>query len=166
MRIVEQTGRTLILRSSVKYFWFGMIFFLSSDALSILLLLAVPFSSDEWLRLLLLFLLLLAFCVGLQQAWSSEDVKSCNFNKVLNQITIDFHGLKPRTEFFSLEDMPALEVRETMFAVYGSVSIGYQLWLITRSEDVFLSGTHSTKTEVETIADRVREFLLPIERSI
>jgi hypothetical protein len=159
MRIVEQTEGVLILRSSAKYFWFGMILFLSSDALVILF--AVPYFSDGWVRLLLLFLLLFAFCMGLQEAWSSDVVNSCSFDKVLNRIIIDFHGLKPTTANFSLEEMQALEVIETTQVYYGVVDKGCQLWLVTRSEKNFLSDT-----QAEEIADRVREFLLPIKRSI
>jgi hypothetical protein len=159
MRIVKQTDSILILQSSAKYFWFKTILFLSSSLLSILF--TLPSVLDEWMRLLPLFLLLFAFCTSLQQAWSSTDVKSCSFDKVLNRITINFHGLKHTDVNFLLEEMQPLEAIETTQVYYGVVDKGSQLWLVTRSERFFLS-----HTQAKEIADRVREFLLPIERSI
>jgi hypothetical protein len=162
MRIVEQTEGVLILRSSAKYFWFETIFLLSGSLACILsILFVVPYFLDGWVRLLILFLLLFVFCMGLQQAWSSDDLKSCSFDKVLNRISIDYHGLKHTTANFSLEEMQALDVRETAQAHYGVIHKWSQLWLVTRSERFLLSDT-----QAEEIADRVREFLLPIERSI
>jgi hypothetical protein len=109
MRIVEQTECVLVLRSSANFFWFETTFLLFGSLLSIVF--GVPHVIDGWLRVLLLFLMLFAFCLGLQQAWSSDVVKSCSFDRVFNQITISFHGLKPITKNFSIGEMQLLEVR-------------------------------------------------------
>jgi hypothetical protein len=159
MRIVEQTECVLVLRSSANFFWFETIFLLFGSLLTILF--TVPHVIDGWLRVLLVVLMLFAFCLGLQQAWSSDVVKSCSFDRVFNRITISFHGLKPTTKNFSLGEMPVLEVREAMQAIYGSICTSYQLWLVTSSENIFLSDD-VTNAASEEIVERVREFLIPL----
>ncbi len=161
MRIVEQTECVLTLRGSAKWFWFETAILLYGGPISILILFSVPPILTGWWKILLLFLLLSGFCLGLQQAWSSDVVKSCSFDRVLKQVAIDFHGLKPMTENFPLGEMQVLEVRETMQAIYGSVYKGYQLWLVINSKNILLSDD-GTNAALEEIVDRVREFSIPI----
>jgi hypothetical protein len=161
MRIIEQNECVLILRSSAKDFWIEVIILLPLSMFLICVLFAFPHFLEGWWRLIISFFLLLGCCLGLQQAWSSHEVKSCHFDKLRNRITIDFHGLKPVTKKISLQEMQALEVRERAQAHYGVICKWSELWLVTRSERFFLSDTRA-----EEIADRVREFLPPIERTI
>jgi hypothetical protein len=117
-------------------------------------LFAFPHFLEGWWRLITSFLLLIGCCLGLQQAWSSHDVKSCRFEKLHNRITIDFHGLKSVTKKIPLQEIQALEVRARAQACYGVILKWSELWLVTRSERFFLSDTRA-----EEIADRIREFL-------
>jgi hypothetical protein len=166
MKIIEQTEHVLTFQnSSSRDFWCETIFIILCCPITIALLLALPDSSIGWLRVLFLFILLLTFFLSLQRAWSSNVVRLCSFSKVLNRVTINFYGIEPITTNFLIGEIRGLEVRKIIQCVYGSVHESYQLWLVTRSENIFLSDTHG-KTASEKLADRVREFLLPIERSI
>jgi hypothetical protein len=161
MRIVEQTEYVLTLQNSSRDFWCEKIVLILGCPIYIALIFTVTDSSTGWFRVLFLFILLLGFFLGLQEAWSSNVVRLCSFNKALNRINIKFYGIEPITKNFSIGEMQALEVRETAQAHYGVIFKWSQLWLVTRSERFFLSDTRA-----EEIADRVREFLLPIDRPI
>lgn len=159
MRILEQTENVLRLQNPARDFWFGNISLFFS-CLTMMILLAMH--GGWWF--LWFFIVAGLFWLVLQQIWTSDVVKNCSFNKALDRVTIEFHGLQTKIKDLRLQEIRGVEVRKRTAFYYGVVEVS-QLWLVTRyaeaiplSEERY-SRYNNASASLETITDRVREFL-------
>lgn len=159
MRILEQTKEVLTLQNPARDFWFGKIV-LFFGILFIMVLLAM---SDMWW--FLLFSVIASFWL-LQPIWTSNLVKNCSFDKALDRVTIEFHGLHPKIKSLRLDEIRKIEVRKRIGFLYGAVEVS-QLWLITDYAEAFplseeyYSRHNNISAPLGVITDQVREFLSP-----
>lgn len=155
MRILEQTENVLRLQNPARDYWFGNIYLLFSSPPMMILLAML----GGWC-FLLFFVVAGVFWLKLQEIWTSDVVKNCSFNKALNRVTIEFHGLQTKIKDLRLQEIRGVEVRKRTAFSYGPVEVS-QLWLVTRyPEAIPLSEEHyNNASSLKTITDRVREFL-------
>jgi hypothetical protein len=121
-----------------------------------------------WLAMLGGWWFLLFFVVAgllwliLQQIWKSDVVKNCRFDKALDRVIVEFHGLQTKIKSLQLQEIRGVEVRKRTAFYYVDVEVS-QLWLVTRyAEDIPLSEEHYSRNasaSLEAITDQVQEFL-------
>lgn len=158
MRILEKSEDVLTLQNPARDFWFGNIFMLISAPF----VMVISVISGGW-YFVLFFVIALGWWLALALIWSSNEVNICSFNKTLGNVTIRYHGLKPRLQqidtTFPLEDVQTVEVKKTTGYIYGTAVERYQLWLVTRRfRRIALSEEYHNGASLETIANQVREF--------
>lgn len=159
MRILEQTEDVLTLQNPARDFWFGKILLFFS-ILFIMILLAM---FGRWW--FLLFFAVSGFWL-LQPIWTIDLVKNCSFDKALDRVTIEFHGLQTKTKSWRLHEIQKVEVRKRIGFSYGAIEAS-QLWFVTRYAESFpLSEEYyrryndvSFSTPLGVITDQIREFL-------
>ena len=165
MRILEQTEDVLTLQNLAIDFWFGLICcFFGCPPMMILsgpmMILSGMFGG---LSFLFSFLFAGLWCIAVQQIWASDVVKNCSFNKTLNRVTIEFHGLQPKAKVLRFREIQRVEVRKNIKIVHGTVIPTSQLWLVTKyAEAIPLSEEYHNYND--NIPDSLKDITTQIRK--
>lgn len=160
MRILEQTTDIITLQNPARDFWFGKLFLFFGCPTMMVLFAMV----GGWF-FLLSFLFAVTWWLAFQQIWTSDVVKNCSFNKALNRVTIEFHGLRTKMKVLQLQEIKRVEVRKRIGFGYGVVIETSRLWLVTKyAEAIPLSEEHNScnshaSASLKTITGQVRKIL-------